>query len=98
MDFDSARRCYLRGTAMKALWNDPKVLDALVDQLEVPGKPATLKRLSDDEKRKAIEGQIEHFRRTRTSRWYDVAPLEILAASIYAAEKMPRAIINEHFF
>src|SRR5438552_3701755 len=96
-DKDIRRRCYLRVSTLEKLWGDPKVLDALVDRLEVPGKPAVLNKLSTVEKQTAIELQIDHFRRTKTSRWYGVESLEILAASVFMAEKMPRTIINTHF-
>jgi hypothetical protein len=59
------------------------LLDALVDQLEVPGKPAVLKALSRVEKLEAIERQIEHFRAAKTSVWHEVSPPEVLAASIF---------------
>jgi hypothetical protein len=55
----------------------------LMELLEVPGKPAQLKRLSAAEKLSAVEHQVEHLRKTRTSLWYRVEPAEIVAATIF---------------
>lgn len=96
-DKDVRRHCYLRVSSLEKLWQEPKALDALVEELQVPGKTGVLKKLSDDEKRSAIEAQIGHFRRLKTSRWYNAEPLEIFAASVFVAKKTPRGLINEHF-
>jgi hypothetical protein len=79
------RHCYLRLSKLQKLYNDVLVLDTLMEMLEVPGKPSLLKQLTAAEKQQAIEAQIEHFRKSPTSVWYDVPDLEVLAASIWRA-------------
>jgi hypothetical protein len=79
------RHCYLRLSKLQKLYNDVVVLDTLMEMLEVPGKPSLLKQLTAAEKQQAIEAQIEHFRKSPTSVWYDVPELEVLAASIWRA-------------
>jgi hypothetical protein len=81
------------------LYQDPVVLDALIEQLEVPGKTSVIKRLTEREKQEAIETQIDHFRRTPTSVWNGVPTYEVLAASIWRAQEvfLPRRLVREVF-
>jgi hypothetical protein len=96
---EEERYCYLRFSKLMQLYQDPVVLDALIDQLEVPGKVSVLKRLTDREKQEAIETQIDHFRRTPTSVWNRVPTYEVLAASIWRAQEdfLPRRLVRETF-
>jgi len=82
---DKDRYCYLSDSKLKQLLNEPSVVEVLVEQLEVPGEPKILKRLTPQEKMQCIETQIDHFRRTPTSVWFGVPRSEILAASIWRA-------------
>lgn len=77
------RRCYLPVETLRELVEDPTVLRALVEQLEVPGKSATLRELSDEERFCAVMEQIEGFTDRPTSVWYQVPTGEVLAASLY---------------
>jgi hypothetical protein len=79
------RHCYLRLSRLQQLLADPSVLDALLDQLQVPGEPSVLKRLTPQQKMECIETQIDHFRRTITSVWSEVPRLEVIAASLWRA-------------
>ena len=71
------RYCYLDGSYIASLFDErdgaeqlaSDLLDALLDQLEAPGKAATLRALANREKLKIVERQIEHFRGTETSLW-----------------------------
>ena len=83
---DGERYCYLRFSKLMQLYQDPVVLDALIEQLEVPGKTSVIKRLTEREKQEAIETQIDHFRRTPTSVWNGVPTYEVLAASLWRAQ------------
>jgi len=95
---DDHRYCYARVSALKKALGDARVLDALLDQLELPGKSlAALKKLGLDEKLRLIEQQIDHFRRMETSVWYKVTAPEIFAASIFRS-KLPLKVIGEFFF
>src|SRR4029077_19774560 len=67
-DQDTTRFCYLRLRRLKQAIKDPKVLEALVEELEVPGKGMA-----------AIERRIEDLRGTKTSMWYGVPAPEVLA-------------------
>ena len=89
--------CYLGGAVLREAIQDPKVLDGLLDQLEVPGKLATLRALSSKEKLQAIERQIEHFRKMRTSIWFGVPVAEVLAASIYRSRLGNRLVLDDLF-
>lgn len=91
---DALRFAYLRQSVLRGVLDDDRVLDALVRDLEVPGKPALLKALSRAEKLEAVERQVEHFRTTKTSRWYEVSPLEVLAASIFRSELADRYVFQ----
>jgi hypothetical protein len=96
---EEERHCYLRFSKLMQLYQDPVVLDALIEQLEVPGKVSVIKRLTEREKQEAIETQIDHFRRTPTSVWYGVPTYEVLAASIWRAQDafLPRRLVREIF-
>jgi hypothetical protein len=83
------RYCYLRLSKLRRLLSDASVLDVLVEQLEVPGAPKNLKRLTLQEKMECVETQIDHFRRTPTSVWHGVPTLEVLAASLWRAGDDP---------
>lgn len=82
---DRTRFCFLRIPDLEKALENPRVLDALIKQLEVPGKPGVLRAMSEREKLAAIEHQIETYRRAPTSVWRDVNPAEVLAASIFRA-------------
>jgi len=94
---ESRLYCYLPGTVLREALEEQRVLDALLNELEVPGKPGALKRLSPKEKLQAIENQIEHFRTSKTSLWYRVESPEILAASIYRSS-LPNGLVLDDFF
>jgi hypothetical protein len=76
VDQDTTRYCYLRLRRLKAAIKDARVVDALAEEMEVPGATGTGKMA-------AIERRIEELRRTKSSLWYGVPALEILAASIF---------------
>ena len=97
---EEERYCYLRFSKLMQLYQDPIVLDALIEKLEVPGKASVLKRLTEREKQEAIETQVDHFRRSPTSVWHGVPTYEVLAASIWRAqydEFLPRRLVREIF-
>lgn len=99
-DPDKTRYCYLRVRTLQELIKSSKLLDALLDQLQVPGKSSMLQKLPDGEKLRAIEGQIDHFRSSKTSMWYEVPAPEVLAASIFFAfrvDKVPKRLVYEAF-
>jgi hypothetical protein len=54
-----------------------------MEQFQVSGNLGIWKRQSVDEKQQLIESQIEHYRKTPVSFWYDVPMLEVLAAAIW---------------
>jgi hypothetical protein len=88
-DLDTTRYCYLRLRRLKQALKDPKILDALADVLGVPD--------AGGKKMAAIERQIEHLRATKTSVWYGVAAPEVLAASIFGAEKLADGTVQTLF-
>jgi len=90
VDQDTTRYCYLRLRRLKAAIKDARVVDALVEELEVPG--ATGKR-----KMAAIERRIEELRATKDSLWHGVPAPEILAASIFKARERIGSIVDELF-
>lgn len=97
-DSENKRHCYVRVPLLRKAEADPRILDALLDQLEMPGKSlAALKKLGLDEKLRLIEKQIDHFRSMETSIWYKVSAPEVFAASIYRS-RLPDKVKNEFFF
>lgn len=96
--FGASRFCGISIEALESALDDVKVLDALVDQLEVPGKVNVLKSLSPGQKFEAILGQIEGFRRASTSRWFEVPAGEVLAASLWRADKLGERVRAQIFF
>jgi hypothetical protein len=89
-DQDTTRYCYLRLRRLKAAIKDAKVLDALVEELEVPD--ATSRN-----KLRAIERRIEGLRGAKSSFWYEVPAPEVLAASIFRARQRTGGIVEELF-
>lgn len=91
VDQDITRFCYLRLRRLKeAIKKDAKVVDALLEELEVPG--ATGKK-----KMAAIERRIEELRGLQSSLWYDVPAPEVLAASIFRARTRIPGIVHDLF-
>lgn len=89
--------CYLPGRYLQVLLEDARVLDKLMEELHVPGKTmAQLKRLPPEEKRSAIERQINNLRYEKNSIWYEVDAPEIIAATIWrsAGVKLVAEIFN----
>jgi len=69
---EEERYCYLRFSKLMQLYQDPVVLDALIKQLELPGKLSVNKKLTVQEKQELIETQIDHFRRMPNAVFYGV--------------------------
>jgi hypothetical protein len=82
---ETTRFCYARVATLEKALKNSRILDGLIKQLQVPGKSALHKAMSDREKLRAIEEQIESYTRAQTSIWYKVNPAEVLAASIFRA-------------
>ena len=97
---DDERYCYIRASKLTEYYSDPIVIDALMERLEVPGTVATHKMMRPQEKKAAIEAQIDHFSRTPASFWYSVPPREILAASIWrcGGDFLSERVINDRFY
>lgn len=91
------RVAYLSAEAFGAALSEARVLDALIDQLEVPGKPAHFKAMSPDEKLAAIRRQAAHFQATPTSLWFEADVDEIIVASISRSQVLPLREISRIF-
>jgi hypothetical protein len=89
VDPDTTRYSGLRLRLLKRAIKDPKILDALVDELEVPG--------AGSNKMAAIERRIEELRATKSSIWYEVPAPEVLAASIFKAKKLQGPVVDDLF-
>ena len=89
VDPDTTRYSGLRLRRLKQAIKDPKVLDGLVEELEVAE--------AGSNKLAAIERRIEELRATKSSLWYEVAAPEVLAASIFRAKKLQGPIVDELF-
>jgi hypothetical protein len=74
VDPDTTRYSGLRLRRLKEAIKDPKVLEALAEELEIAGAASG--------KMAAIERRIEELRATKSSIWYEVAAPEVLAASL----------------
>jgi hypothetical protein len=98
-DLDETRFCFLRVRLLKELIKDYRILDALLQTLQVPGKSlAALKKLDEREKINLIEAQIEHFRGSKTSLWYGIDAPEVLAASIWRSAPLSNTIVLKEIF
>ena len=75
--------CYIPGALLKSVLEIDEVLHVLMTELDVPGKPAQLKRLPQHEKLAAIELQAVHCQRHPTSLWRGVTLPEILAGALW---------------
>jgi len=97
---DDERYCYIRSGKLMEYYADPTVINALMERLQVPGTTATHNLMNDQEKKAAIEAQIEHFSQTPASFWYRVPPREILAASIWrcGGDFLSQRVIEDRFY
>ena len=94
---DEERYCYLRLSKLMQRYQDPVVLDALIGQLQIPGKASVIKRLTEREKQETIETHIDHFRRMPTSVWHGVPTYEVLAASIWRMQYGEPPLLSPRF-
>ena len=92
----TTRFAYVRLPMLKEALGEDRVLTALIDVLQVPGKPAVLRTMSLEEKLEAIVRQVEHYRGTSTSLWRDVPVPYVLAASIQRSD-LPDKIVYKIF-
>ena len=90
VDPDTTRYSGLRLRRLKQAIKDPKILDGLVEELEVTGATGS-------NKMPAIERRIEELRATKSSLWYEVAAPEVLAASIFRAKKLQGPSVDDLF-
>ena len=90
VDPDTTRYSGLRLRRLKEAIKDSKILDALVEELEVAGAIGSNKMA-------AIERRIEELRATKGSLWFEVAAPEVLAASIFRAKKLQGPVIDDLF-
>jgi hypothetical protein len=89
VDPDTTRYSGLRLRRLKQAIKDSKILDALIEELEVTG--------AGSNKMAAIERRIEELRATKSSLWYEVAAPEVLTASIFRAKKLQGPAVDELF-
>src|SRR5580698_7907189 len=94
VDPDTTRYSGLRLRRLKEAIKDPKILEALGEELEV-ATPAGGK--TGGNKLAAIERRIEELPATKGSIWYEVAAPEVLAASIFRAKKLQGPVVDELF-
>lgn len=87
VDPDTTRYCGLRLRRLKEAIKRPEVLDALVEELEIAGAPGN--------KVAAIDKRIDALCATKGGRWFEVAPPEVLAASIFRAQRLGGAVVDE---
>ena len=81
VDPDTTRYAGLRLRRLKEAIKNPRVGEALVEELQVTGA-------SGKDKMPAVERRIEELRATKSSLWYEVPAAEILAASIFRAKAL----------
>lgn len=85
---DWDRYCYLSGRALSEAIDDSVVLDALIDQLNLPGKKSTLADLTPDQKLREIEIGIEQLGRSGSAILRNLSPQEALAVLIWRAHRL----------
>ena len=80
---NSERRAYaLVGLVLEWAATD-KGLDLLMKEVGVKGKAGQLKKLSADEKARAVLHELEHLANSPTSIWWGVHKIEILTSFVY---------------
>jgi len=84
-DPDATRYCYLRLRRLKEAIKNPKIVDAVIRELEVPTDGARGSSLR--EKMAAVDLHIDRLRADETSVWYGAPPAEVLSAAIFSARK-----------
>lgn len=87
--WSSNRYCYLRGKALDEAYDDPKILDAVLGQMKVPGKAKTLSGLSRQEKRRIVEDSARYISGQRSAVLRDLTPEEILAVQLWRTISIP---------
>ena len=97
---DDERYCYIRSSKLMDYYSDPTVINALMERLQVPGTAATHNLMSAQEKKAAIETQIDFYRQSPTSFWYRAPSREILAASIWrcGGDLLRQRVISDKFY
>lgn len=103
---NEARYCYLRLSKLQQLLADPSVLDALLDQLRVPGERPVLKNLTPQQRMEEIETWADNLRRSTTSIWSEVPRLEVIAAQQWRSHipleeersVRPRNLVRRNWF
>jgi hypothetical protein len=90
VDPDTTRYSGLRLRKLKQAIRESQVLEALVEELEVVVA-------SGSKKLPAIERRIDELRTTKSSRWYEVAAPEVLAASVFRAKKLQGPFVDSLF-
>ncbi len=81
VDPDTTRFAGLRLRRLKEALKDPRVGEALVEELQVTGA-------SGKNKLPAVERRIEELRASKSSLWFEVPAPEVLAASIFHARAL----------
>jgi hypothetical protein len=97
---DDERHCYIRSSKLIEYYSDPTVIAALMEQLQVPGTTAIHNLMNDQQKKAAIEAQIDFYSQTPSSFWYRVPSREILAASIWRCrgDLLSQRVIEDKFY
>lgn len=94
-DPDATRYCYLRLRRLKEAIKDPRIVDALMHELDVPADGA--RGSSPRKKMAAIELHIDRLRALKASVWYGVPLAEVLSAAIFSARKMANGAADNLF-
>lgn len=94
---DDDRLCYLTIGRLRTALDETRVLDALMDDLEVPGKPNVLKALSPREKLDCIIRQADFFGSSKTSLWFGVRSGDILVAKLWQSSLSNKFVERELF-
>ena len=94
-DPDATRYCYLRLRRLKEAIKDPRIVDALMRELDVPSDGAGAS--SPRKKMAAIELHIDRLRALKASVWYGAPLAEVLAAAIFSARKIANGAVDNLF-
>jgi len=93
VDPDTTRHCYVRLRRLKKILDDPRAVDGLADELELPAATGESRR----HRKAAIERRIEALRGDKQSLWYEVPAPEVLAALVFGARKRMPEVVDELF-
>jgi hypothetical protein len=91
------RYCYLKGKAIQSLLTDERIVDTVVESLDVPRKARSLKGLSLEEKLAAIRAHAAHVTTLEISDLRGLSFEEAIVVAIWRSRLSNRRVLKDLF-